>query len=111
MSDLLDEMRQCKSVKACIELAITDAYGDYEQANAWLTCIETMFGRYKRVFVIGEDAALDGFELLNDAAIVAVCRRGKRKARVALESVEFPDASPIEARWLNALKRFASGKR
>ena len=73
MSDLLDEMRQCKSVKACIELAITDAYGDYEQANAWLTCIETMFGRYKRVFVIGEDAALDGFELVNDAAIVAVC--------------------------------------
>ena len=53
MSDLLDEMKQCKSVKECIELAITDAYGDYEQANAWLTCIETMFGRYKRVFVIG----------------------------------------------------------
>ena len=44
MSDLLDEMKQCKSVKACIELAITDAYGDYEQAYAWLTCIETMSG-------------------------------------------------------------------
>ena len=92
-------------------MAITDAYGDYEQAYARLTCIETMFGRYKRVFMMGEDAALDGFEVVNDAAIVAVCRRGKRKARVDLASVEFPDASPIEARWVSAWKRFASGKR
>ena len=109
VNDLLDEMKQCKSVRACIELALTDAYGDYEQACAWLTCIETMFGRYKRAVVIGEEVTLEGFELVNDAAIVAVCRRGKRKARVALESVEFPDASPIEARWLTAWKRFASG--
>ena len=28
MDDLLDEMRQCKSVQACIELALTDAYGE-----------------------------------------------------------------------------------
>ena len=111
MTDLLDEMKQCKSVQACIDLAISDAYGDYEQAYAWLTCIESMFGRYRRVFVLGDDAALDGFEVVNHATIVAVCRRGTRKARVALASVEFPDASPIEARWLSAWKRFASGKR
>jgi hypothetical protein len=36
VNDLLDEMKQCKSVRACIELALTDAYGDYEQACAWL---------------------------------------------------------------------------
>jgi len=111
MNDLLDEMKQCKSVRACIELALTDAYGDYEQAWAWLTCIETMFGRYKWVVVLGEETAIEGFELASDADIVAVCRRGKRRARIALESVEFPDASPIEARWLNAWKRFASGTR
>ena len=49
MDDLLDEMRQCKSVQACIDLALTDAYGEDEEAVAWLTCIEAMFGRYKRV--------------------------------------------------------------
>jgi len=30
MQSLLEEMQQCKSVKACIELALTDAYGEYE---------------------------------------------------------------------------------
>jgi hypothetical protein len=111
MGDLLGEMKQCKSVKACIDLALADAYGDYERACSWLTCIETLFGRFERVIVFGEVATLDGFELVNDAVIVAVCRRGKHKARVALESVEFRDPSPVEARWLKAWEQFASGTR
>jgi hypothetical protein len=109
MDSLLDEMRRCKSVKACIDLALTDAYGEYEQASAWLACIEEMFGRFDRVIVMGEAVALDGFDLANDASVVAVCRRGKRKARVALESIEFPGLSRIEARWLKAWRQFAAG--
>jgi hypothetical protein len=35
MDSLLDEMQRCKSVEACMELALTDAYGKYEQAAAW----------------------------------------------------------------------------
>lgn len=101
MDSLLDEMRQCKSVEACIELALTDAYGPDEQASAWLTCIEQMFGRFDKVMVLGEEVTLAGFDLSN-GSIVAICRKGKRKARVALESVEFPALSPIEARWLKA---------
>ena len=108
MDSLLDEMRRCKSVKACIELALTDAYGEFEQASAWLTCIEEMFARFDRVVVLRDEVTLEGFELANDAAIVAICRKGKRKALVALESVEFPDLSPIEARWLAAWKQFAA---
>ena len=53
MEDLLEEMQQCKSVKACIELALTDAYGEYEQASAWLACIETIFARFDRVNLLG----------------------------------------------------------
>ena len=110
MDSLLDEMRQCKSVEACIELALTDAYGPDEQASAWLTCIEEMFGRFTKVVVLGEEVTLEGFDLSN-GSVVAICRKGKRKARVALESVEFSDLSPIEARWLKACKRFAAGAR
>jgi len=111
MDSLLDEMRRCKSVEACIELALTDAYGEYEQAAAWRTCIEEMFERFDRVVLMGEEVALEGFELANETAIVAVCRKGSRKARVALESVDFPTLSPIEARWLDAWKQFAAGAR
>ena len=107
MKSLLEEMRHCKSVKDCIALALVDAYGDDEQAGAWLTCIEEMFGRFDRVKVMGQEVALVGFDLANGMAVVAVCRQGKRTARVALESVEFPSLTPIEARWLEAWKRFS----
>ncbi len=107
MDDLLEEMRQCKSVQACLGLALTDAYGEHEQAVAWLTCIEEMFSRFKHVKVMGSDVALVGFDL-RDHAVVAVCRQGRRKARVTLDSVEFPELTPIEQRWLKAWKRFSS---
>jgi len=49
MQSLLEEMQQCESVKACIELALADAYGEFEQAAAWLACIDEMFGRFDRI--------------------------------------------------------------
>jgi hypothetical protein len=104
MDDLLDEMRQCKSVQACIDLALTDAYGADEQAVAWLTCIEEMLSRFKQVKLMGNDVALAGFDLSNHA-VVAVCRQGKRKVRVTLDSIEFPELTPVEKRWLQAWKR------
>jgi hypothetical protein len=108
MDDLFEEMRQCKSVQACIELALTDAYGPDEQAVAWLTCIETMFSRFKHVNLMGHDVQLVGFDLDNNM-VVAVCRQGKRKARASLDSFEFPELTPVETRWLKAWKRFSRG--
>ena len=104
MTDLLDEMRQCKSVQACIDLALTDAYGDDEQAVAWLTCIEEMFGRFKQVKLLGEHVLLVGFDL-NRHAVIAVCSQGQRKVRTTLGSIQFPDLTPVERRWLQAWKR------
>ena len=107
MNDLLDEMRQCKSVKACIDLALTDAYGEDEQAVAWLTCIEELFGRFKQVRLMGNEVALVGFALRNHD-VVAVCQQGKRKARVTLDSIEFPELTTVEQLWLQAWKRFSA---
>jgi hypothetical protein len=107
MNDLLDEMRQCKSVQACIDVALTDAYGKDEQAVAWLTCIEEMFGRFKQVRLMGNDAALVGFDLRHQA-VVAICQHGKRKACVTLDSIEFPSLTTVEQFWLRAWKRFSA---
>ena len=102
-------MGQCKSVKQCIALAITDAYDEAEQATGWLTCIEEILGRFDRVNVLGQEVALEGFDLANGMAIVAICRQGKRSARVTIDTVEFADLTPIEARWLRAWKQFSEG--
>ena len=107
MIDLLDEMRQCKSVQACIDLALTDAYREEEQAVAWLTCIDEMFGRHKQVRLMGNDVTLVGFDLRNND-VVAVCKQGKRRARVTLDSIEFPEPTPVEQLWLRAWKRFSA---
>jgi hypothetical protein len=107
MNDLLEEMRECRSVRACIELALTDAYGPNEQAVAWLTCIETLFSRFKQVKVMGNDVELVGFDL-NNETVVAVCRHSERKARISLDSVELLEATPVETRWLKAWKRFSA---
>ena len=105
MVDLLDEMMQCQSVRACIDLALTDAYGEEEEAVAWLTCIEAMFGRYKQVRLMGHDVALVGFDLRHHG-VIAVCQQGKRRARVTLDSIEFPELTPVEQLWLKAWQRF-----
>lgn len=107
MDDLLDEMKRCRTVRACVELALTDARGEDEEAVAWLTCIETMFDRFDRAVVLGQEVELKGFDLANGTAIVAVCRQGGTTARVALESVQFPGLSAVEARWLEAWRQFA----
>lgn len=107
MDDLLDEMRQCKSVQACIDLALTDAYGEDEQAVAWLTCIEVILGKYKQVRLMGADVSLIGFDLRNQD-VIAVCQQGKHKARVTLDSIEFPGMAPVEQLWLRAWKTFSA---
>ena len=107
MTDLLTDMRRCKTVRACIDLALTDAYGEDEHAVAWLTCIETLFARFKRVRLLGADVTLVRFDLRNHD-VVAVCQQGSRKARVTLDSVEFPDPSPAEQLWLRAWKQFSA---
>jgi hypothetical protein len=107
MPSLLAEMHQCKTVQACTELVLTDAYGESEEAMAWLTCIEEMFGRFDRVKLFGEEVTLRGFALANERSVVAICGRGKRRVRAALESVEFADLTPIETRWLKAWTQYS----
>lgn len=100
-------MRQCKSVRACIDLALTDAHGEDEEAVAWLTCIETMFGRFKQVKLLHENVTLAGFDL-NRHAVIAVCRKGTRKARATLDSLEFPELTPADQLWLQAWKKYSA---
>jgi hypothetical protein len=77
--------------------ALTDACGEDEEAVAWLTCIDTMFSRYKQVRLMGNDAPLVGFDL-NRHGVIAVCRQGKRQVRATLDSIEFPERMPVEQR-------------
>lgn len=107
MNSLLDEMLECRSIDECIELALMDAYGEEEQAVAWLTCIEEMFGRFEQVDVMGRRVTLAGFDLAHGSVVVAICKEGRKSTRVAIESVKFHGMTPIESRWLKSWKKFS----
>jgi hypothetical protein len=107
MKSLFEEMLECRSINECIDLALVDAYGEEEQAVAWLTCMEEMFSRFEQVELMGRPVMLEGFDLAHGRAIVAICKEGKKSARVSIESVKFAGMTPIESRWLKAWKKFS----
>ncbi len=103
--DLISEMKKCKTVEACFECATVDAYGDDEAAAGWLTCIDEMFRKFEHVIVLGQEVALEGFDL-KGYQVVAKCRSGRKLAFVSLESIEFPKSNKSEKLWLSALKKW-----
>jgi len=107
MEGLLFQMKLCKSIEDCFEVATVDAYGKEEQAVGWLTCIEAMFDKFEYVRVLGLEVKLEGFDLANARAIVAICHKGKKKTKIALESVDFSKLSERELLWLKAWKKWS----
>lgn len=109
MDSLIKEMEDCKTVEECIEVATMDTYGEEEQASGWLACIEEMFGKFKTALVLGEEVILKKFDLSNASAIIAICLKGKISAKIALESLDFPNLSDKQKLWLNAWKEWSHG--
>ncbi len=103
--DLIAEMKKCKTIEACHECAIVDAYGDEEAAAGWLTCIQEMFSKFEQVIVLGNEVILEGFDL-KGYQVVAKCRNRRKLAFVLLESVEFPKLNKSEKLWLDALQKW-----
>jgi hypothetical protein len=106
MEDLLSEMKRCKTVRECFEVATVDTYNEDEAASGWHACLETLFSHYDRVKVLGKEVDLEGFDLAN-TAVVAICRQGNKKAKVAFESVEFPKPTAKERLWIQAWRKWS----
>jgi hypothetical protein len=107
MKDLLDKMKKCKTIDQCIAVATMDAYDD-EQVSSWLTCIEEMFGEYHEVILLGETVKLERFDT-ERGALIAICKKGKLKARVTLDSIVFPKLTATEKLWLKAWDKYSAG--
>jgi len=77
--ELISEMKQCKTVVDCLEIAAMDANGEDDVAAGWLTCIEEMLGNFEHVKVLGNEVMLEGFDL-KGLQVVAKCRNGRKLA-------------------------------
>lgn len=100
--NLLAELVKVKNKDDCEDIVSVDVYSDCELAESWLTCLSEILGDIKAIKVFGQDALLDGFDLEYENAVVAVCKLGKRKARVSLSSIEWPKLTKAQKIWITA---------
>ncbi len=92
---------EVKTLKDCIETATVDAYGDYEVAAGWLTCLDEMFTGVKEVQLLGEKVELIKLDLSGND-VVALCSKGKKRAKVCLDSIELISPTKVQKLWLKA---------
>ncbi len=102
-----NDLLKVKKESDCEELVIIDAYGDEEVATGWLTCLEEVFEDVGKVKVLGHEAQLTGFDIERDHVVVAVCKSGKKTARVSLSSIEWPKLTKPQQLWLKAWTNFS----
>lgn len=96
---------QAKTIEDCIEYASVDAYNEEEQAGGWLSIIEEIFDNVNQVKLLGEEVDLKGFDL-DGTTVVAICKKGGKKARISLDSIEFVDPTKIQSLWLSAYRKW-----
>ena len=94
---------------ALIEEATVDAYGDSEQASGFLACFEQIAVPFTTE-VLGVEVSVTGFDLTDDEALVAVCRRGKATQRIPVLDLRLPTPPPEGHAWIAAYRRWRKGR-
>lgn len=91
-----------KNENDCVEIATMDAYDNVEIGVGWLTCIGEVFEGIEVVQVLNQEVRLMGFDIDRENTVVAICKSGKKTARVLLSSIEWRKLSKAQQLWLNA---------
>ena len=94
---------------ALIEEATVDAYGDSEQASGFLACFEQIAVPFTTE-VLGVEVSVTGFDLTDDEALIAVCRRGKATQRIPVLDLRLPSPPPEGHAWIAAYRRWRKGR-
>mgnify|MGYP005811726387 CR=1 FL=1 len=83
-----------------------DAYGDAEQATAFLTMLDEHLTLPCEASVLGEVVVVEKIDLGHTGELIAMCRcRGKRH-KVRLSELELPAPRPKGAEGVEAYRRW-----
>jgi hypothetical protein len=97
-------------LNALIEEATVDAYDDSEQATGFLACFEQIAVPFSTE-VLGIEVTVTGFDITDDDALVAVCRRGKSALRIPVLDLQLPTPPPDGHAWIAAYRHWRQGGR
>jgi hypothetical protein len=90
-----------------IEEATVDAYGESEQATAFLTVLEEYLALPCGATVLGETVVVEKIDLSGADELIAICRRRGKRQKVRLLDLELPVPRPKGAEWVAAYHRWA----
>jgi hypothetical protein len=93
-----------------IEEAIVDAFGESEQVVGLYTMIEEHLTLPFETMVLGVPVTVVRVDLTQRDEIVAVCRRAGVRQTVPILDLPLPSRRPAGAEWIDAYRRWASGR-
>jgi hypothetical protein len=90
-----------------IEEATVDAYGESEQATAFLATLEEYLPLPFGATVLGEAVVVEKIDLSGADELIAICRRRGKRQKIRLLDLELPVPRPKGAEWIAACHRWA----
>jgi hypothetical protein len=96
-----------RRLDALIEEATMDAYGESEQATAFLTVLEEHLAFPFGATVLGEAVVVEKIDLSGADELIAICRHGGKRQKVRLLDLELPVSRPNGAEWIAAYRRWS----
>ena len=93
-----------------IEEATVDCYGESEQLISLYTMIEDNLALPFETMVLGVPVTVVRIDLTQRDEIVAVCRRAGVRQMVPILDLPLPSRRPAGAEWVDAYRRWASGR-
>ncbi|HEV3214089.1 MAG TPA: calcium-binding protein [Vicinamibacterales bacterium] len=98
-------------LKALIEDAITDAYGESEQRVGFLTMLEENLAVPFTTEILGTPVRVEGVDLNETEEIVVICRRGRQRQVIPILNLPLPSPPPGGWEWIAAYRHWARGGR
>ena len=96
-----------RRLDALIEEATVDAYGESEQATAFLTAPEEYLALPFGTTVLGEAVVVEKIDLSGADELIAICRRRGKLQKVRLLDLELSVPRPKGAEWVAAYHRWS----
>lgn len=96
-------------LRKLIEDATVDAYNDSEQRVGFLTMIQEHLQLPFKTNVLGIEVLVERVDMTASEQIVAVCRNGRTRQRIAILDLPLPSPLPRGVEWIEAFRHWDRG--
>jgi hypothetical protein len=90
--------------------ACVDAYGEIEERGGFAVMLEDVLALPFTTRVLGLEVRVEAVDLNEADDIVAVCRAGRSRQRIALVDLVPPQPRPAGWEWVEAWRYYLTGR-